>query len=55
MAAMKQFFGLKEGQSAMQFGQEIKELSYEERMDFYYGLQKQGIDCEEPLKPKVAP
>lgn len=50
LVTMKDFFGLREGQSVLQFGAEMKALSYEEKMWFHGELKKLGIECAEPAK-----
>ncbi len=52
--AMKDFFGLRPGQSTMQFGAELRELSHEEKLNFAQGLRSIGIDCADPEQSKVA-
>jgi hypothetical protein len=42
MQACRDFFGLKEGQTAMQFGQEVKALTEDDRKEITAGLQAQG-------------
>jgi len=52
--AMKDFFGPLPGQSVMQFGAELRTLSYDEKVDFAKGLRAIGIDCADPAQPKAA-
>jgi len=52
--AMKDYFGVLPGQSVIQFGRELKALSYEEKLDFAKGLRSIGIDCSDPEQPKIA-
>ncbi len=52
--AMKDFFGVPPGQTVLQFGAELKALSYDEKLDFANRLRAAGIDCDEPEKPKMA-
>lgn len=52
--AMKDFFGLLPGQTVLQFGAELKVLTYEEKLDFAKGLRAIGIDCADPDQPKAA-
>lgn len=52
IAACKDFFGFKPGQTLTEFGNEIKALSHEEKMDLADGMRKIGIDCADPLQPK---
>ena len=52
--AMKDYFGLLPGQSVIQFGAELRALSYEEKLTFASGLRAIGIDCADPEQPKVA-
>lgn len=49
MVAAKEFFGLLPGQSPVQFGQELKTLSYEDKMEIAAGIRKNGIDCADPM------
>ena len=44
MAACRDFFGLKEGQTAMEFGKELKELSEKDRAEIKEGLSKLGYE-----------
>lgn len=54
-AAMIQYFGKLPGQSAMDFGRELKALSYPERMEFAKMLRQQAkIDCTDPTDPNAA-
>ena len=53
VAACKEFFGFKEGQTLSQFGEEIKALSYEDKMEIADGLRKIGHDCADPIAPAV--
>lgn len=52
--AMKDFFGPLPGQTLMQFGAELKALSYEEKCEFARGLRSIGIDCADPDQPRAA-
>ena len=52
--AMKDYFGLLRGQTILQFGAELKALSYEEKLDFAKGLRSIGVDCADPDQPKAA-
>jgi hypothetical protein len=51
---MKDYFGLLSGQTLLQFGAELKNLSYEEKLDIAKGLRALGIDCADPDRPKAA-
>lgn len=42
MAACKEFFGLKPGQTSLDFGREIKELTTEDRHEIAKGLEAHG-------------
>lgn len=42
MSACRDFFGTKEGQTAMEFGKELKELTEADRAEIKAGLQKLG-------------
>lgn len=44
MAAAREFFGLKPGQTPIQFGQEIKALTPQDRADLTPGLEA-ALDC----------
>ena len=52
--AIKDHFGLRPGQTTMQFGAELRELSYEEKLDFAQGLRDIGVNCADPDQPKIA-
>ena len=52
--AMKDYFSLLPGQTVLQFGAELRALSYDEKLDFAQGLRSIGIDCANPDQPKVA-
>lgn len=54
VSAMKEFFGLKEGQTLSNFMGEIKEMSYEVRMEFHGMLKDAGVDADPPIKPGAA-
>jgi hypothetical protein len=38
----------------MQFGAELRALSFEEKLDFANGLRANGINCSDPEHPKTA-
>jgi len=44
MQACRDFFGLKEGQTALDFGREVKALNTEDRVEIKLGLEKQGYE-----------
>jgi hypothetical protein len=44
MAACREFFGLKEGQTAMEFGKELKQLTDADRAEIKAGLEKLGYE-----------
>jgi hypothetical protein len=48
--AMKGYFGLLPGQSVVQFGSELRALSYEEKLDFATGLRSIGGSNARTLK-----
>jgi hypothetical protein len=52
--AMIDFFGLRPGQSVIQFGADLKALSMDDKMEFAQGLRSLGIDCADPVRPKAA-
>lgn len=45
VAALKEIFGFKEGQSASGFMQELKDLTQKDKDELYEDLQKAGIVC----------
>ena len=48
-AACREFFGLKPNQKLTEFGQEIKALSYEDKLEIAKGLREVGINCADPV------
>jgi hypothetical protein len=52
--AMKDYFGLRPGQTAPQFGAGLRALSSEEKLEFARGLRPLGIACTDPDSPKPA-
>jgi len=44
MSACRDFFGTKEGQTAMDFGKELKELNEKDRAEIKEGLQSLGYE-----------
>ena len=52
--AMKDYFGLLPGQTVLQFGAELKALSYMDKCEFANGLRALGIDCPDPEQPNAA-
>lgn len=44
LQACKDFFGLKEGQTSMQFAQEVKALTEADRAEIKAGLEKSGYE-----------
>jgi hypothetical protein len=48
MAACRDFFGLKTGQSAMDFGRELKELTEGDRAEIKAGLEANGYEIMAP-------
>jgi len=48
--AMKDFFGVKPGETIRDFAAELKALTYEDKMEFAMGLRKMGLDCDDPAK-----
>lgn len=44
MASCRDFFGLKDGQTAMDFGKELKELTPDDRAEIKAGLEKLGYE-----------
>lgn len=47
MAACREFFGQREGQSAMQFGQELMKLTREDKIEIREGFVKLGMNVAE--------
>lgn len=48
MAACKDFFGLHPGQTGLQFGQEIKALTADDRAEITKGLEHSGYQIINP-------
>ncbi len=48
LAACLKFFGLLPGQGNIQFAQECKRLSPEDKLELAQLLRADGIDCEDP-------
>jgi hypothetical protein len=44
MAACRDFFGLHHGQTAMEFGKELKQLTEADRAEIKAGLQQNGYE-----------
>ena len=44
MAACRDFFGLHQGQTALEFGKELKQLTESDRAEIKRGLQKLGYE-----------
>lgn len=53
LAAMKTHLCLP-GQTAMQFAQELKPLSYDDKLWYHRALLEAGIACDPPAPPKPA-
>lgn len=49
VSACKAYFGLKPGQKLSEFGDEIKALSHEDKMQLADGLRQVGVNCADPL------
>lgn len=47
-AACKEFFGYKPGQTLTEFGQELKALTHQDKLDIAAGLRQVGVDCDDP-------
>lgn len=45
MSACKEFFGLKEGQTNLDFGKEVKALTQQDRLDMQPGLEA-ALNCK---------
>ena len=52
MSACREFFGVKEGQSNLQFGKEVQQLTPADREEITKGLKTQGFDIvdSQPVK-----
>jgi hypothetical protein len=44
MAACRDFFGVREGQTAVDFGKELKQLTEADRAEIKAGLQQNGYE-----------
>lgn len=44
MSACIDFFGLKDGQTKLQFGQEVKQLTEKDRAEIKAGLEQNGYE-----------
>jgi len=54
MTAAREFFGLKEGQTGLQFGKEYNELSYTDKVEVRHGIASvTGWDID-PVKDPVS-
>lgn len=51
-SAMKQFFGLKEGQTVVDFARELKDLKYSDKMEFHKMLTNTGKFPDGIVEPK---
>jgi hypothetical protein len=52
-AACKEFFGFKPGQTLREFGEELKALTFNDKMELASGLRLVGIDCADPINYDV--
>lgn len=50
VAACKEFFGFKPGQTLSEFSGEIKALTHNDKMEIAAGLRNIGIDCDDPVQ-----
>lgn len=48
-AAMKKYFGFKDGQTLSEFGAELKALSDADKSWFHAELNRIGVDCDPPV------
>lgn len=48
VAACKEFFGFKPGQTLKEFGEELKGLTHDDKMEIAAGLRELGHDCADP-------
>lgn len=48
VAACKDFFGFKQGQTLSDFSAELKELTYNDKMEIAAGLRNIGLPCADP-------
>jgi hypothetical protein len=51
--AMKEYFGLPNGRTISDFARELKELSTEEKKEFYELLVGAGVECSPPYSAAV--
>ncbi len=49
--AMKSYFGFKQDQKASEFAKELKELTYQDKLDFHKMLCEAGHPCTPPVQP----
>lgn len=49
ISACKAYFGLKPDQKLSEFGDEIKALSHEDKMELAEGLRQAGVNCADPI------
>lgn len=49
VSGMKAFFGLKPGQTTLDFGKELKELSHEDKTYFAQRLRDNGMNIADPV------
>lgn len=54
IAACKQFFGFKPGQTLSEFGKEIRDLTAKDREEIAEGLRAAGLDVDHETAPGVA-
>lgn len=53
MMTCRNFFGLKDGQTALDFGKEVFALTEADKLEIYNGFKKLGIKCALPIPKKV--
>lgn len=47
--AMKQYFGLRPGETLRDFAAELKMLTKEDKQEFAEMLRGEGVDCADPI------
>ena len=47
--AAKDYFGLKPGQTAKEFLEELKQLTYEEKCEIATAIRATGAECTDPV------
>lgn len=52
VAACNEFFGRQPNQTLQQFGDELKQLTHEDKVEIAQGLREIGRDCDDPMPQK---